>query len=397
MSREDFDRLTAQGIDVETVGDILGTQPIEPFFPPRLPDAEPFPEPGIYFDMPEERYHAIHAASTSGLKNLSVSSMQYWWDSPLNPEKEEDDAKHLQTGKLYHKRIVEGREAFEAAYAVQLDQSSIKGVLVSSDEIKKAIREFDQKPTTRGFDDNSRTAVKRDWIDQLLALNPDALIWDKLVSDHAEANEGKAIITAQAHKRVEIAAKMIEAHPELGGIFHKGHAEVSLFWFCPVSGAPMKARLDYLKLRTIVDLKSFANKGGIPVDGAIEKAIASYRYVLQQVIYDEGVQEIKRLIRTQGQDVIHGSEDQARWATTWSNVIEPPAFLFVFQQTGNAPVTRGLRMPRGMTFDITKRAAENLKFKWIECARIFGVDPWLDIKPIEDLDDEAIPTWATEF
>lgn len=398
MSRQDYDRLTAQGLDVETVGDILGrAEPVAPVLPPVLPDAQPFPAPGIYFDMPESTYHAIHAGSSSGLKKLSTSSMDYWAESVLNPAKEETDNKYLELGKAYHKRIVEGKAAFDAAYAVQIEQRGIEGLLQSSDEIKAAIVAAGHKPCTRGFDDNTRAAKKADWIEQLLTIDPDAKVWDRIVEDHAKACEGRATISVKTHLRVEIAAKMIESHPELSHVFRKGHAEVSFFWFCPVTGCPMKARVDYLKLRAIVDLKSFSNKTGAPISRAIEKAIAAYRYNLQVVIYDEAVEAAKALIRARGNPVIHGTPEQIEWATRWADIKEPPAFLFVFQQTGNAPVARGRRMPRGMVFDVTRRAAETLKFKWVACAETFGCDPWLDIEPIDDIDDEAIPLWATEF
>jgi hypothetical protein len=42
---------------------------------------------------------------------------------------------------------------------------------------------------------------------------------------------------------------MIERHEELSKAFSRGHAEVSLFWYCPKTGVPMKMRVDYLKLK----------------------------------------------------------------------------------------------------------------------------------------------------
>lgn len=398
MSRADYDRLTAQGLDVETVGEIIGGSHVaSPFPPPRLPDGAPFPEPGIYFDMPEDVYHAIHAASTSGLKKLSVSSMDYWAESLLNVDKIESTKSYFELGKAYHKRVVEGKEAFDAAYVIQLEQTGIENLLQSADEIKAAIVRAGAKPCTRGFDDNTRAAKKIDWIEQLLTIDPDAKIWDAMVAAHEAASEGRKVIPGKMYRTVEIAAKMIEAHPELSGVFRKGHAEVSIFWFCPVTGCPMKMRADYLKLRATVDLKSFSNKTGAPISRAIEKAIANERYNLQTVIYDEGVAQAKTLIRAQGASVIHGTPEQIAWAQKWTDVTEPPVFLFVFQQTGNAPVARGRTMPRGLVFSVTQRAAETLKLKWIDCARTFGTDPWLDIEPIDEIDDEAIPLWATEF
>ena len=92
MPEEELERLKAMGLDVETVGTILDPdwgKPVDPVLPPILADQPPFPAPGIYFGMPEDVYHAIHAVSASGLKKLATSNMDYWACSPLNPDKEE--------------------------------------------------------------------------------------------------------------------------------------------------------------------------------------------------------------------------------------------------------------------------------------------------------------------
>ena len=44
-----------------------------------------------------------------------------------------------------------------------------------------------------------------------------------------------------------------------------GYSEVSIFWIDPGSGVRLKARLDYLKVKAIVDLKTFSNSLGKPV------------------------------------------------------------------------------------------------------------------------------------
>jgi hypothetical protein len=59
-----------------------------------------------------------------------------------------------------------------------------------------------------------------------------------------------------------------------------------VFWV--EDGAPLKARFDYLKPRTIVDLKRFRNLRERPVDVAIRLAIAEYRYDVQAPHYCDG-------------------------------------------------------------------------------------------------------------
>ena len=453
-----FDELNAAGLAER--GDLFGDQPTPqpratPIQPPALAGSPAFPEPGIYFGMPEEEYHAIPALSSSGLKKLAVSSMDYWANSNLNPDREEVEKKHLDLGKAIHAFVLEGEQAYLDRFAVDLDLSDYaeQGILVSTDEIKAAIGRFTElapvkpvgktkqdfidqladlgsgaipdtvpdikaaisafrceqpvKPVTRVpdvLDDGTefmRPATKDDLANQLLALDPNALVWDKLFAANRRNHEGKTFIDARTDRRIRIAVRMIMGHEEIAKAFSGGYPEVSIFWYCRETGVPMKARLDYLKLRAIVDLKSFGNNAGKPIDRAIESTIASYRYNLQQVVYDEAVAEAKAMIAERGAECVHQpveafDKSVIDWCQSWAKQPEP-GFIFVFQQTGNAPVTRGKIMPRGTVFSVTRSRVAALKAKWAECAKTYGVDPWLDIAPVDSIDDEAIPLWATEI
>jgi hypothetical protein len=427
-----------------------------------VPDCEamlPLPPVGIYFGMPEEVYHRINACSTSELKRLGVSSMEAWAYSRRNPDWDEPVSKYLDHGKAVHCLVLEGEDAFWQRYAVQLDAADYpaESLLIGHDQIKAAIGSFtclqpatpvqgtkqdliDQlaalgkrdgvgvnldgtvpelKARITTFDEvapvkplswvepdsGRRQATKADHIQQLLALDPDALVWDHIVGQHLAQHEGKIMLTAKDERRVRIAAHMIDRHPDAGPLLKGGYSEVSLFWHCPLTGVPMKARADKLKLHTIVDVKTFSNKSGKPIDRAIEHTIANYRYNLQQAIYDQGVRQVRKLIAEQGEAVIFSpdepSEEEAakrlEFCKRWAAAEQPPEFIFVFQQSGMAPVTRVKIMPREVVFSVTNRQAEKLKRLWAECVQTYGNDPWLDIEPMTTIDDESIPMWATEM
>jgi hypothetical protein len=426
---------------------------------PDHPAYSPFPGPGIHFGMPEDEYHRINACSTSELKRMSVSSMEAWAYSRRNPDYEEQASKFFDYGKAVHCLVLEGREAYERRYAVELDASDFEDALVSTEDIRAAIsrfretapveprgttkqelvdqlrdlgqrhgravntegtlaelrariREFSEErpvaPITRVevIEDGVRRirpAAKRDLIDQLMRLDPNARVWDRILADHLAANEGKIMITARDDRRVRVAAQMIERHPDASKLLKGGHAEVSLFWYCPRTGAPMKARVDYLRLSAIIDLKTFSNKTGKPIDRAIEHTIATYRYNLQHCIYDEAVREVRKVLRAQGETAIHSHDapdrhaERVDWAMRWANQNDPPAFIFIFLQSGLAPVTRVKVMPRQFVFSVTNAQAERLKRAWIECVQTYGNDPWLDLQPMSEIEDEAIPEWATEL
>ena len=425
-----------------------------PVVPPEHPAYLPFPEPGIYFGMPEEDYHRVNACSTSELKRMGVSSMEAWAYSRRNPDYEDNVTRYLDHGKAVHCLVLEGRDAYQSRYAVELDASDFEGALISTDQIKAAISKFrtvapvtpvgttkqelldqlvalgekhgrevnregtvaDLRARIREFEEErpvapvtrieviedgistTRQATKEDLLYQLLRLDPEARVWDRIVSAHLSEHEGKTMILPKDDRRVQVAATMIQRHPDAGALLKGGYAEVSLFWYCPRTGAPMKARVDYLKLSAIIDLKTFSNKNGKPIDRAIEHTIASYRYNLQHCIYDEGVREVRKLVRARGLSVVNCcASGQSEWVEQCPMQEDPPAFVFIFQQSGMAPVTRVKIMPRQMVFSVTNAQALKLKRAWAECVTTYGNDPWIDLEPMGEIDDEAIPGWATEL
>lgn len=413
---------------METVAEIIGDEPhvdapAERIEAPRLDGQPEFPEPGIYFGMPDEEYHAIHACSSSGLKNLSVSSMDYWAQSVLNPEKQEEEAKGdgqltpRQLGSAYHTYICEGQSAFEQRYAVALDKEmtsydcEVRQVpfCVTIADIRAAIDAEDVKP---------KGTAKDALTDQLLELRPDAVVWDRAVAAHADAHAGKLMITPKLFRRIAIAKAMIDGDPQLKTAFSGGHAEVSIFWYDEQTGVPMKARLDYVKMNHLIDLKSFGNKMGKPIQRAIDYAITTNKYFLPVVVYLEAIEAAKKMVREErsgciyqykthvekGEDGIsrlvytkaRPSDGLVKWCWDWAHQPQPEV-LFIFQQTGIAPVTRGRIMPLGSHYTVTSYAAKMLKAKWGHCAKTYGTDPWVDFEPVVATDDMGIPDWASDY
>lgn len=84
-------------------------------------------ESGVYVGLPEEKYHADSALGSSGVKLLLQSPAKYWSNSPLNPDRENDDNPAFKFGRAYHKLILEP-EKFEAAFQIK------KGVKTTKEE-----------------------------------------------------------------------------------------------------------------------------------------------------------------------------------------------------------------------------------------------------------------------
>lgn len=72
--------------------------------------------PGIYFGMDEAEYHAAPALSSSGIRNLLVSPLDYWVNSHMNPEYVDEKTAAMVVGTAFHRRLLEP-ERFAAMYA----------------------------------------------------------------------------------------------------------------------------------------------------------------------------------------------------------------------------------------------------------------------------------------
>jgi hypothetical protein len=360
-----------------------------------LPTMEGWPGEGIFFGMSDDAYHSIPALSASGTKLLLSSPMLYWASTKwLNKDAAPRESEYMELGKAYHARIVEGREVFYSRYDVELDPADHPNALRTMDEIRAVIDEINEAlPAKEKIKKNGN---KGDLVARLLQHRPDAEIWETLLAEHAQVHEGKTLLPFDIIRRIEIAAAMVEKHPQLCKAFTGGFPEVSIFWVCPESGVPMKARLDYLKTKAIVDLKSFSNQREKPVDKAIAHAVAERKYHYQVAVYQEAVEAAKTLLRRDGPAAIRGPAPSNDWIKAWL-AAPPPEFLFVFQQTGIAPLARGMVFPRNLTFDIGKIAANEAKRRFAENMRGYGPhEPWLDIADIETFEDTSFPAFIAD-
>ncbi len=326
-------------------------------------------ENGVFFGLDETEYHSALALSASGIKWLRVSPLDWWARSPLNPNPIEDEGTEAQAaGTAYHKRILEGREAFLAAYAPALNQADHPDALVTNEHLYEAIVAYGGM--------TKKSARKDELIHELLRYWPEAPIWQVMETRHAHLHFGKTLLSADLMARIEYAAAMIEKHPQLSLAFTGGMPEVSIFWTDEETGIPCKARLDYLKPQAVVDLKTFTNQFGMPIRKAIARQMANYRYHIQARWY----------------------LDAAKRATTLRSLDTlDRTFLFVFQQQGPAPVARGMVLGPGTIMDIARQEIDETKALWLKCWNTFGPDdPWVDTHEIETFDDTEFPAYIAE-
>ena len=337
--------------------------------------------PGIYFGMPAEQYHAIPALSQSLMKWIHVSPLDFWarcqW---LNPDCEKDRETDAKTnGTAFHDRIVEGKEAFYERNAPAIDPDDYPESLRTQEDLKEACR-------ARGLKVGGN---KPDLIARLCEAEPLIQIWDVIAEDYAKSQDGKILLSPDFIRRIEVAAAMIERHPDLSKAFTGGMPEVVIVWRDEEYDVPMKCRLDYLKVRAIIDLKSLSNPLNKPADRAIYHSFASYKHHCQAAHYLEGAAQIPALLNA---GKVQGEHDP-EWLTRVAK--SPKEFFFVYQFSGPAPIARGKSFPRGLVYDCAKIANREAIRIYRENLDRFGSDPWVDLTPIGTIDDNEVPVWAT--
>jgi len=355
---------------------------------------------GLYFSLPEDVYHAQPRLSASGIKNLLVSPMDFWARSWMNPNKpgvtEDDEPEWAIKGKAYHKRVCEGREAFYASYAPEMDANAHPKALKTVDDLKNALKEAGEP-----ISGNKPILIAR-----LLEKCPDAQILEMLERDHAKKHAGKILIPPDWFRDIEIAAACIEKHPTLSKCFQGGQPEVSILYTADVerndgSGevvrVPMKARLDFLKAGAIVDFKTYSNKMMKPIDRAVYFEMAARKYHLQAAVYYAAMEAACAHIDA-GNIQYCGSDEQCP-SKEWLKAVRctEKKFVWVLQQKGIAPVACGYVMPAYLgIISVGQAQVREAQQLFMDCLSTFGTDPWVMDREMQEIADNDIPNFATE-
>lgn len=293
--------------------------------------------PGIYLDMPEDEYHADPSFSASGVKLITVSPLDYWISSPFNPDRVDDgdtDAKIL--GKAYHKMILEGPEAFNAAYAVGPSKDDYPNALAGSDALKARCKEL-------GLPVSGTIAVL---CERIREADPSVELWPDIKAAFDADRGGRIALTKEQWRGMKLVQAVMDRVDSAKGILSGGVSELSIFWRDEdFGGIPMKARLDKLRLNHILDLKTFANVMKKEVVSAVANEIARNRYYIQPAFYRRALMRAREMFARSGDNVLIGGTDEARSEAVSALSIKSPAYMhemaprfwFVFVQTGGIP------------------------------------------------------------
>ena len=322
-----------------------------------LPDHVPDPLPeGVYIGLDEDIYHDDPALGSSDMKRLAKSPPDFWWNSKFNPQWEpEKESSAMRLGKAAHKCILEGHALFRKLYVPTKFPGNVKA----------------------GKEEREAAEAK-------------GLIW----------------LPADDYARVEMMGGMVRSNPTLARAFEGGVAsEVSIFWRCK-NGMRKKARIDYLKARANVDLKTISNKFDDEFPLACRKAIGNLRYDVQAAHYAEGRAQLARLVEAGA--VFSDTPDRVdKERLLQAAMTRGFAFVFVFVQSSGAPLTWGATLSaklaedgsfetKNAILDIGARTVQQAEDNWAAfCAKFNGLAlPWVLDAPLEELSIDDFSAWA---
>ncbi|EAB2145943.1 TPA: exodeoxyribonuclease VIII [Salmonella enterica] len=193
-------------------------------------------QPGIYYDIPNEAYHAGPGVSKSQLDDIADTPAIYLWrkNAPVDTEK----TKSLDTGTAFHCRVLEP------------DEFSKRFIIAP---------EF-----------NRRTSAGKEE--------------EKTFLEEC-ARTGRTVLTAEEGRKIELMYQSVMALP-LGQwlVESAGYAESSVYWEDPETGILCRCRPDKIipEFHWIMDVKTTADIQ------RFRTAYYDYRYHVQDAFYSDG-------------------------------------------------------------------------------------------------------------
>lgn len=282
--------------------------------------------PGIYLNMPEDEYHADPSLSASGIKLLTVSPLDYWVNSPhLNANRVEKTSDALDLGKAYHKIILEGRAAFDAEFCVSPAKEDYPDALDGAESLRAYCKSLELKTS----------GTIAEMCQRIREQDASVELWPEIKDAFDVECAGRKTLTKAQWSALRLVEIVVNRMPSTKDAFGDGFPEVSMFWQDEL-GMPMKARVDYLKPKTMLDLKTFANIMSKETLSAVANEVARNRYFIQPIVYRRGLRAMKALYKVEGATMVRDADtvDERLHAALTD---DRERFHFVFVQTGGVP------------------------------------------------------------
>lgn len=344
---------------------------------------------GVYIGLAEEEYFRQPCLGSTDLAKLYQVGRGWWWQSRHNPANESEPTKSMTFGRAVHARLLEGAEAFARRFAIEPDPASIEGLIRTVDELKSALQE-------RGAPPPPAKARKSDLLEYARLYLQGVPVWDLILDEWAQANQGKEAITRAEADELELMASLAAQEPNMVAVMAQEEgvqlAELSVLWTLP-DGVRCRYRFDALVPSGNVDLKSVGNAIG-SFKEAVGRQIRTYALDVQLAQSFEARKAAYELIQKRA--IFGGTKEQRAWLRRFPthaplNAGTEPgwSWLWVFYQrpdpkAGRAPTILPLVVPYGddLHRDGYRKAQLGLE-RYREAVRLFGLDkPWTELLPV---------------
>jgi hypothetical protein len=319
--------------------------------------------------MTHQEYLNSVGLSNSGMKDLAVSPLRYWWKH-IRPEREPEEPTPAQrVGTALHCAVLEPHE-FTKRYACGLRQEDYPDALDTIAEMRAFIEK------------NGRIATgtkKADVAAQVRAINPQQPIWSEMLAAHLKANEGKQILVPDEWRNVgNMASAIIQEDVFQKTMETKGQFEAPLFATYPGMNVPLKAKLDWLApAEPTVEIKTFIQKYNKSIDESVNAAIWYEGYHNQAYFYS-----LMRAL-TNKQELKDAQK-------------QPPHLMFFVESEEPHEVRiRQLRPTTAgemnMYWEVARRHVFTMVSLYAQCWSEFGENAWKRKQAIDNLIDEDLP------
>lgn len=339
-------------------------------------------EPGIYFGLSDTDYHADQALGSSWMKAYAVDPFEAQFDRIYG---EDVDTEAMTFGSAVHKRMLEGRAAFEACYCRAFDPGALDGALDTVQQIKDFLDQHGQTGLSK---------FKKDELIKLaLDIDPTVKIVEVIRRKWEAEHAGLKPLSLKRWAQIETACRWVQRDPLLSavmedGAFIHGAPEVSIFY--EDRGVRLKARLDRLLRHAIIDLKTYAPMFNTSLESAAIKTIERMRYDLQSADYIRAWKQAKALF---GEGRVFGEEPFPGFLAECFDR-EEPAWIWIMIKSKGAPQPLVIDWQAKSAKAAATAAVETAIDRYIELRDQHGEHvEWPPMRPALTLRDTDLPSW----
>lgn len=342
----------------------------------------PYHEPGIYFSLASDLYHADNSLGSSSIKAIATDPFE-WQFSRLYGD--DLDTEALRWGSAIHARLLEGKKILEEQFCHEFDSTLTEGALDTNAELTEWLKERGVKGLSGKRKDDLIAAVRE--------IDPEQPIAAVIKAKWDAENEGKVMLPPKRWAQIETAARWLQRDPLLSavmtdGTFNAGAPEVSVFY--EDRGVRLKARFDRLLRHAIIDVKSFAPWFSGNLEGAAIKVIERMRYDVQEASYRRAWHAAKKLF---AEGRVFGEEPVPGFLADCFNRDEP-GWIWIFVKSTGAPQPLVVEWNARFAMRAAADKVEQAINDYIRLRDEYGEDnEWPPMRPALTVDDTMLPTW----